>query len=57
MPYFIINMIEHGMNIVRYLNSFFFPEGTCSDGIMNHDETGVDCGGATCLACGIPLRD
>ncbi|MEM7103411.1 MAG: zinc-dependent metalloprotease [Bacteroidota bacterium] len=24
---------------------------TCSDGIQNQDETGVDCGGATCPAC------
>ncbi|MFT7613086.1 MAG: hypothetical protein ACI9J3_002055 [Parvicellaceae bacterium] len=24
---------------------------TCSDGIMNQDETGVDCGGATCPPC------
>jgi len=24
---------------------------TCSDGIQNQDETGVDCGGATCNAC------
>jgi expansin (peptidoglycan-binding protein) len=24
---------------------------TCSDGIMNQDETGVDCGGATCSPC------
>lgn len=25
---------------------------TCSDGIQNQDETGVDCGGATCSPCG-----
>jgi hypothetical protein len=24
---------------------------TCTDGIQNQDETGVDCGGATCSAC------
>jgi hypothetical protein len=24
---------------------------TCSDGIMNQDETGVDCGGSTCSPC------
>jgi hypothetical protein len=24
---------------------------TCSDGVENGDETGVDCGGATCAAC------
>ena len=24
---------------------------TCSDGIMNGDETGVDCGGSSCIAC------
>ncbi len=28
------------------------PTGpTCSDGTMNGDETGIDCGGATCPAC------
>jgi len=25
--------------------------GTCADGIMNADETGVDCGGADCAPC------
>lgn len=27
------------------------PAPTCSDGILNQDETGIDCGGATCPAC------
>jgi expansin (peptidoglycan-binding protein) len=27
-------------------------DATCSDGIMNQDETGVDCGGASCSPCG-----
>ncbi len=27
------------------------PEPTCTDGTQNGDETGVDCGGATCPAC------
>ncbi|HEY7373054.1 MAG TPA: LamG domain-containing protein [Polyangia bacterium] len=27
---------------------------TCADGIQNGDETGVDCGGATCPKCGPP---
>ncbi|MEM7086677.1 MAG: M43 family zinc metalloprotease, partial [Bacteroidota bacterium] len=27
------------------------PAPTCSDGIQNGDETGVDCGGATCAPC------
>ena len=29
------------------------PSETCSDGIMNQDETGIDCGG-TCSACPVP---
>ena len=24
------------------------PDATCDDGIMNGDETGVDCGGSIC---------
>ncbi|MFX0556403.1 hypothetical protein ACOCEA_06370 [Maribacter sp. CXY002] len=27
------------------------PTATCSDGIQNGDETGVDCGGSSCTAC------
>ncbi|MEO1033162.1 MAG: T9SS type A sorting domain-containing protein [Bacteroidota bacterium] len=27
------------------------PIETCNDGIMNQDETGIDCGGSTCPAC------
>ena len=30
------------------------PAASCSDGIQNQDETGVDCGGATCPACPTP---
>ena len=29
------------------------PSETCSDGIQNQDETGIDCGG-TCSACPVP---
>ncbi|MDA1383330.1 MAG: T9SS type A sorting domain-containing protein, partial [Bacteroidetes bacterium] len=25
--------------------------GTCNDGVMNQDETGIDCGGAICASC------
>ncbi|MFM1931946.1 MAG: hypothetical protein RL226_1249 [Bacteroidota bacterium] len=28
------------------------PAPTCSDGIQNGDETGVDCGGSNCAPCG-----
>ena len=31
--------------------NFFSAAATCQDGIMNQDETGIDCGGATCNAC------
>ena len=27
------------------------PQATCDDGIMNGDETGVDCGGSSCPSC------
>ena len=29
----------------------FVPPGTCSDGILNQDETQIDCGGIVCAAC------
>ena len=32
-------------------------EPTCTDGIQNGDETGVDCGGANCPACPEPTCD
>ncbi len=28
------------------------PPPTCDDGVQNGDETGIDCGGATCPPCG-----
>jgi hypothetical protein len=36
-----------------YLYREFFEPGTCSDGVMNQDETGVDCGGTIsgCVPC------
>lgn len=30
---------------------------TCTDGIQNGDETGVDCGGSTCAPCAGPCND
>jgi hypothetical protein len=30
------------------------PAPTCTDGIQNGDETGIDCGGSTCDACVTP---
>lgn len=30
------------------------PAETCSDGIQNQDETGIDCGGTYCAACPAP---
>ncbi|HBT08660.1 MAG TPA: hypothetical protein DEB18_03530, partial [Leeuwenhoekiella sp.] len=32
------------------INTIVIEEPTCSDGIMNGDETGVDCGGS-CMPC------
>ena len=33
------------------------PEPTCTDGIQNGDETGVDCGGSSCAPCSIGGTD
>ncbi len=33
------------------------PTPTCDDGIQNQDETGVDCGGATCPPCNTNCTD
>ena len=30
------------------------PPATCTDGIENGDETGVDCGGTNCAPCAVP---
>lgn len=40
-----------------YVDNIMGPESTaetCSDGIMNNMETGVDCGGPNCSACPAP---
>jgi len=49
----------NGVNVFsgdQYGGSFVAncPTPTCSDGIMNGDETGIDCGGATCPVCPPP---
>ena len=33
------------------------PVATCDDGIMNGDETGVDCGGTTCEPCEVAMMN
>lgn len=37
-----------------YLYKETFIPGTCSDGIMNQDEKGIDCGGSSCAPCSGP---
>lgn len=32
------------------------PEATCTDGIQNGDETGIDCGGTDCSACEVGVQ-
>lgn len=32
------------------------PEATCTDGIQNGEETGVDCGGPDCPACEVGIQ-
>jgi hypothetical protein len=42
------------VQLQTYINSHFPPGAgapSCFDGIKNQDETGMDCGGATCPAC------
>ena len=34
------------------LNGCYSSDPTCSDGVKNGAETGVDCGGGTCPTCG-----
>ncbi|MEM7185103.1 MAG: M43 family zinc metalloprotease [Bacteroidota bacterium] len=40
------DMAVDGLEVITSI-----PAPTCSDGIQNGDETGVDCGGATCPPC------
>ena len=32
------------------------PEATCTDGIQNGDETGIDCGGMDCPSCEVGVQ-
>jgi len=34
-----------------YLHKITLTPGTCTDGMMNQDETGIDCGGSSCVPC------
>ena len=40
-------------NVVFIEGSLDEPE-SCTDGIQNQDETGIDCGGTTCPSCPVP---
>jgi hypothetical protein len=52
-PY--VNGKDRTTNNTLYFDNIQVPEGaiveTCSDGIMNNGETGIDCGGPNCSAC------
>jgi hypothetical protein len=45
--------------LIAYQTLFENPvvEETCTDGILNQDETEIDCGGETCDACVVPEPD
>ncbi len=40
-----------GQYTTQDIRNFCVPTPTCSDGIQNQDETGIDCGGSICPAC------
>ncbi len=40
-----------GYGVYRIFKHFEQQGISCSDGIQNQDETGIDCGGATCKSC------
>ena len=46
-PVAAVTMYADNITAVKYVAS----GATCSDGIMNGDETGVDCGGTSCNPC------
>jgi hypothetical protein len=45
------NVIRNRTSNASCLQSCGGPTPTCSDGIQNGDETGVDCGGSSCPPC------
>lgn len=49
-PVATVTMYADNITAVKYVAA----GPTCSDGIMNGDETGVDCGGASCSPCPVP---
>ncbi len=48
----IIDQLDPTCTSTITLNALIPCSPTCTDGIMNGDETGVDCGGTTCQPCG-----
>ncbi len=42
-------------SLTQWTNPLNVCSPTCSDGLMNGDETGADCGGATCTECICPM--
>ena len=52
-----VTIFTDGANAVTPTGGSFTancPVPTCTDGIMNGDETGIDCGGTNCSACPPP---
>ncbi len=49
-PIAAVTMYADNITAVKYVAT----GPTCSDGIMNGDETGIDCGGTSCSPCPVP---
>ncbi|MFC1589614.1 MopE-related protein [Pseudomonadota bacterium] len=46
-----LDIVDLVGNSLATLDLTYTAAASCSDGIQNQDETGVDCGGSTCSAC------
>ena len=44
-----VSIITQSLRILLKISPIFL--GTCNDGIMNHGETGIDCGGPCADCC------
>lgn len=49
--YFVVVDTSGNVQPVMQTRSFVTPEPRCNDGYQNGEETGVDCGGSTCVGC------
>ena len=50
-----LGLFVNGAALIAFDNIMVVDDFTCTDGLFNGDEEGIDCGGSSCAACTYPV--